>query len=124
MIRHFEDVKDLPKELNEWAINELEEFLKYIMNCQITKVDHITETDSLRTKWYNYLHEKLSSNNFMNGQPPENTWEKRPKAVFWWCIYCTNPYARHHCSKEELKEQMIKIISSTKKYWRLTWEFI
>lgn len=51
----------------------------------------------------------------MNGQPPENTWEKRPKAVFWWCIYCTNPYARHHCSKEELKEQMIKIISSTKK---------
>jgi hypothetical protein len=60
---------------------------------------------------------------FVNGKPDENTWEKNPKAMFWWCFFCTDaqyyrPYYGHHCGSKQRKEQMLNMLSDALEYIR------
>ena len=70
----------------------------------------------LREFWFNIIHKKLDDYHFQNGETKLNTWELRPKANFWWMIYCAapeyyRPFYDHHCSSKQRQEQMVNLLS-------------
>lgn len=118
MLETIEAFKTLPESIDKkWAVKELREFLVYVETFVVDDGRSYSKTHQKAfSEWYEYLHKKLKEYDFVNGKPEENTWEKRPKAFFWWCVCTTDPhYYRpfydHHCSSKELKEQMVNIIS-------------
>jgi hypothetical protein len=102
-----------------WALGELQSFRERVLTFSIDdEICYSRTYEDATEDWYNYIHEKLNEYNFVNGKPEEDTWEKRPRAAFWWCLYCTTPHNRcsHHCSSKELREGMLSIIDEATKY--------
>lgn len=104
--------------LVEWAKNELND-LKYLIENTVVN-DERTYSASFEyinhKVWYAFIHEKLHTYDFVNGSPTENTWEKRPKACFWWEVYKLDPqyyfpYYDHHCSSKNRQEQMLNALN-------------
>jgi len=117
------DFKKLPDNVSkQWAIEELKDFLGWINHVEVdTERCYSKSYTYIYDCWNYYLHEKLKEYGFVNGKPEENTFEKRPKAAFWWIIYCTSvhnyrPFYDHHCSSKEVKEQMINIVTDAIEY--------
>lgn len=102
--------------LISWAISEMNEFLLLIKSFDGSDERSYSKSfESLRSLWYDWIHLKLDEYDFVNGKPEENTWEKRPKACFWWEIYQRDPayyppYYDHHCSSNHRQIQMINLI--------------
>lgn len=113
----FRNLNEMPICLKDWAINELNEFLKYVSILDTDdKRCYSKSFSKLMKDWYEYIHEKLNKYDFVNGCPEENTWEKRPKAVFWFVIFSKDvqyqrPYYDHHCSSKDRKEQIINCLN-------------
>lgn len=97
-----------------WAINEIREFISLLE--PFVGTDNYHTASPIQNQWYDWVHEKLHVFDFVNGEPTENTWEKRPKAKFWWEIYGSDPQYwfpcyDHHCSSNQRKEQMLCLLN-------------
>ncbi len=110
--------------LLEWGINEIRGFISFIEPFTVN--DERLYSDSftnLEKTSFNYIHDKLNVFDFVNGEVKENTYEKRPKAAFWWDIYKLfstvqhyRPFYDHHCSSKERKEQIMNLLNDTVLY--------
>jgi hypothetical protein len=91
----------------EWAIGEVEEFLSMVNAISVDdKRCYSASYEEAHKKWYTFLHDRLHKYGFANGEPDKNTFEKNPKAAFWWQIFMMNPYYYgpnydHHGSSRE-----------------------
>lgn len=115
--KDLQEIKDNIETLTRgWIIAELTEFKLFIQTIKTdTRCCYSHSFNELRDSWYTHMHNKLNKYGFVNGEPEENTWEKRPKAKFWWLIYTCDPayvrpYYSHHCSSKERQEQMINML--------------
>lgn len=111
MIRTIEEYKKLPANVDKsWATKQLKEFIEYIEKIEVTDEGMFSRSyENLHGKWFGYIYERLNESGFVNGEPEENTWEKRPKAAFWWCLNCTFIQG-HHLTSRELREVLYKIL--------------
>jgi hypothetical protein len=102
--------------LQEYALKELELFKKHISEVIVdSERSYSASFKHLVDRWYDFLHNELHVTGFVNGEPQENTWEKRPKACLWWEVYAFEPrhwrpYYDHHCSSKERQEQMLNCL--------------
>jgi len=67
------------------------------------------------------LYEQLDEHDFVNGEPQENTWDKRPKAAFFWELYKLgpeyyHPHYDHHCSSKQRQEQMLNLLNDLQSF--------
>jgi hypothetical protein len=99
-----------------WAVEELKPFRIEIESTKVDDIRSYSESFAILGKiWHNYMHYKLEGFGFVQGEPGENTWEKRPKACFWWEMYKTSPehyrpFYDHHCSSKQRQEQMLNLL--------------
>lgn len=109
--------KELPANVDKnWAIKELSNFLVLIETFKVDDVGAYSNSfEKLFSSWYSYIHEKLNKYDFQNGKPEENTFEKRPKAKFWLCIYCTF-ISGHHLTSREVQKKMVNTINKAINY--------
>jgi len=104
--------------LVEWAKNELNDFKYMIENTLVDDLRSYSESfGHINKVWYGFLHERLGTYGFVNGEPTENTWEKRAKAKFWWEVYGKDPQYYfpcydHHCSSKNRQEQMLNYLNN------------
>jgi hypothetical protein len=99
-----------------WALEELRDFLVFIKTFKVDDVDGYSNSfKKVFSNWHSYIHEKLNKYDFQNGKPEENTFEKRPKAKFWLCIYCTFILGDRLTSRE-VKEKMVNTINKAINY--------
>ena len=115
--KDLHEIKDHITTLSkEWVIAELTDFKSFIATVKTDDTRSYSHSfNELRDFWYEYLHDKLTKYDFVNGLPEENTWVKRPQAKFWWMIYACDPaycrpYYDHHCSSKQRLEQMMNMI--------------
>ena len=103
-------------ELFSWALAELESFRDHIVQFPVNdERGYSISFEALRSTWYDFIHQKLRIYDFRNGMPEENTWEKRPRACYWWELYALSPdwyrpFYDHHCSSKERQEQMLNLL--------------
>jgi len=99
-----------------WAFQGLQLFKAAVIEAPVDDMRSYSHSfEALRKTWYNFLHARIDENDFVSGKPEENTWIKRPKACFWWQVYCADPqyyfpFYDHHCSSKQRKEQMLNMI--------------
>lgn len=97
-----------------WALQELESFRNVIASAKVS--DNHRSAIDLREVWYDVLHKKLNEYGFVNGEPDDNTWEKRPKACFYFAIYLKDPayhrpyHGYHLSSGREYQEQALNLL--------------
>jgi hypothetical protein len=117
----IEDFKKLPENIDKkWALAELKDFVEWINTFKVDNYHGYSEShEKIFREWYLYIYEKLKEYGFVNGQPEENTWEKLPKAVFWWSINCTT-IEGYHLTSREVQEKMIKLINEAISYVNLS----
>lgn len=107
------------RDLVKWAIDELKVLRGVIAGTPINDERSYSRSfTELNKTWYNYIHAKLKEYDFVNGEPKENTWEKRPKACFWLEVYKSSPdhyrpFYDHHCSSRCRQEQMLNLLDDT-----------
>lgn len=110
-----EELKHSP-ELFTWALEELKSFRDHIAQFSVNDERSYSRSfEALRSAWYDYMHQKLNMYDFRNGEPAENTWEKRPMACYWWELYQLapehyEPFYDHHCSSRNRQEQMLNLL--------------
>jgi hypothetical protein len=73
----------IERNLVSGAIDELKIFKSIIIAAKIDDIRSYSDSfENLRKQWFDYVHLKLNEYGFVNGEPKENTWDKRPKAAF------------------------------------------
>jgi hypothetical protein len=96
----------------EWAIGEIEEFLSTVNGIYVDDERGYSHSHNSAYKaWYSFIHDRLHRYGFVNGEPDRNTFDKNPKAAFWWKVYQINPLNYgpaydHHCSSRDIVNNM------------------
>ena len=104
-------------ELTDWALNELKEFIDVIKNIKTDDETHYSHSyKNFNDALSDHMHNKLMLHDFINGEPEENTWEKRPKVCFWWVLRTHDPmyyrpYSDHHASSKQRQVQALNMLN-------------